>query len=318
MIRREPAGDAVLTGDGSDFVQRRLYDDVEGPQRLPFRVLTAPMASGSAVIADSDVWSRLKAMGMRKITAVEMEAATIATVAYEQRLPWLVVKGVMDHADTKKDDRYKQFAARASAQVMFALLERLAPAAMVSAGNPNIEPLIATSAEPTTVPTTVPSASKPATAKPVSAEQQNAVRSARSYLTTGAFSRTGLIGQLSSDAGDGYSVEAATQAVDSLDIDFNEQAVKSAKDYLKFSAFSRKGLIEQLSSDSGSGYSVEAATQAVDSLDIDFNEQAAKSAKDYLKFSAFSRKGLIEQLSSDGGGGFTHSEAVFGVSEAGL
>ena len=268
MIRREPAGDAVLTGDGSDFVQRRLYDDVEGPQRLPFRVLTAPMASGSAVIADSDVWSRLKAMGMRKITAVEMEAATIATVAYEQRLPWLVVKGVMDHADTKKDDRYKQFAARASAQVMFALLERLAPAAMVSAGNPNIEPLIATSAEPTTVPTTVPSASKPATAKPVSAEQQNAVRSARSYLTTGAFSRTGLIGQLSSDAGDGYSVEAATQAVDSLD--------------------------------------------------IDFNEQAAKSAKDYLKFSAFSRKGLIEQLSSDGGGGFTHSEAVFGVSEAGL
>jgi nucleoside phosphorylase len=111
LIHREPAGDAVLTRDGSDFVQRRLYDDVDGPQLLPFRVLTAPMASGSAVIADPDVWSRLKAMGMRKITAVEIEAATIATVAYEQRLPWLVVKGVMDHADTKKDDRYKQFAA---------------------------------------------------------------------------------------------------------------------------------------------------------------------------------------------------------------
>jgi hypothetical protein len=31
----------------------------------------------------------------------------------------------MDHADTKKDDRYKQLAARASAQVMFALLAPL-------------------------------------------------------------------------------------------------------------------------------------------------------------------------------------------------
>ena len=267
LIHREPTGDAVLTGDGSNFVQRRLYDDVEGPQRLPFRVLTAPMASGSAVITDPDVWRRLRAMGMRKITAVEMEAATIATVAHEQRLPWLVVKGVMDHADTKKDDRYKQFAARASARVMFALLERLAPVAMVSADIPSIEPLIAASSEPATGPTTLPWASKPAaefpTAKPVSAEQQNAIRSARSYLGTSAFSRKGLIEQLSSDAGDGYSEEAATHAVDSLDIDFNEQAIKSAKNYLKFSAFSRKGLIEQLSSDSGGGFTHSEATYGV-------------------------------------------------------
>lgn len=106
-------------------MQRRLYDDADGPQRLPFRVLAAPMASGSTVVADPDVWGRLKAMGMRKITAVEMEAATIATVAHDRGLAWLVAKGVMDHADTRKDDRYKKFAARASAQVMFALLERL-------------------------------------------------------------------------------------------------------------------------------------------------------------------------------------------------
>ncbi|XVU22734.1 Ltp family lipoprotein [Actinoplanes sp. CA-054009] len=259
MIRREPTGAAVLTSEGSDFVQRRLYDDVDGPQRLPFRVLTAPMASGSAVIADPDVWVRLKNMGMRKIAAVEMEAATIATVAYEQRISWLVVKGVMDHADTKKDDRYKEFAARASAQVMFSLLERLTPAAMVSAVIPSAEPLVATSAEP---PASKP-ATEPSTANPVSAEQQNAVRSARSYLATGAFSRNGLIEQLSSDAGDGYSVEAATRAVDSLNIDFNEQAAKSAKNYLKFSAFSRKGLIDQLSSDSGGGFTSSEAEYGV-------------------------------------------------------
>jgi len=125
LIRREPTGEAALTSDGSGLVQRRLYDDVDGPQRLPFRVLAAPMASGSAVIADPDVWGRLKAMGMRNITAVEMEAATIATVAHDRGLAWLVAKGVMDHADARNDDRYKRFAARASAQVLFALLERL-------------------------------------------------------------------------------------------------------------------------------------------------------------------------------------------------
>lgn len=124
LIRREPTGEAALTSDGSGLIQRRLYDDVDGPRQLPFRVLTGPMASGSAVIADPDVWGRLREMGMRKITAVEMEAATIATVAHDRGLAWLVAKGVMDHADTRKDDRYKQFAARTSAQVMFALLER--------------------------------------------------------------------------------------------------------------------------------------------------------------------------------------------------
>jgi nucleoside phosphorylase len=127
LIVRDSAGVPALTSDGSDLVQRRLYDDVDGPQRLPFRVLAAPMASGSAVVADPEEWGRLKAMGVRKITAIEMEAATIATVAHDRGLPWLVVKGVMDHADTKKDDRYKTFAARASAEVMFGLLERLVP-----------------------------------------------------------------------------------------------------------------------------------------------------------------------------------------------
>ncbi|BCB86548.1 hypothetical protein Psuf_038610 [Phytohabitans suffuscus] len=42
LIRREPTGEATLTGAGSALVRRRLYDDVDGPRQLPFRVLTAP------------------------------------------------------------------------------------------------------------------------------------------------------------------------------------------------------------------------------------------------------------------------------------
>ncbi len=74
-----------------------------------------------------EAWARLSAMGVRTVTGLDMEAATIATVAETQGVPdWLVVKGVMDHADPAKDDRYKRFAARASAEVLYALLDRRA------------------------------------------------------------------------------------------------------------------------------------------------------------------------------------------------
>ncbi|MCU4316665.1 Ltp family lipoprotein [Acinetobacter bereziniae] len=84
--------------------------------------------------------------------------------------------------------------------------------------------------------------------------QKNAVRSAEQYLTISGFSRDGLINQLSADAGDGYNKADATVAVDSLDVDWNEQAVKSAKQYLEIQGFSCNGLIQQLSSSAGDKY----------------------------------------------------------------
>jgi nucleoside phosphorylase len=129
LITRGRDEAVVITDTGRRLVQRRLYDDIDGPRRLPFRVLVAPMASGSAVVVDASIWPRLVQMGMREIAAVEMEAATIATVAREREVPhWIVVKGVMDHADIAKDDRYRRFAARASAEVLYALLDSFLPA----------------------------------------------------------------------------------------------------------------------------------------------------------------------------------------------
>lgn len=84
--------------------------------------------------------------------------------------------------------------------------------------------------------------------------QKNAVRSARQYLAMTGFSRDGLIGQLSSSAGEGYDVADATVAVDSLDVDWNENAAKSAKQYLAMTGFSCSGLVQQLSSDAGEKY----------------------------------------------------------------
>ena len=97
-------------------------------------------------------------------------------------------------------------------------------------------------------------AAAPTWAESLTGPQNNAVRSAKQYLSIQGFSRSGLIQQLSSDYGDGYNVADATVAVDSLNIDWNKQAVRSAKQYLSIQGFSCKGLINQLSSSAGDGY----------------------------------------------------------------
>lgn len=84
--------------------------------------------------------------------------------------------------------------------------------------------------------------------------QQNAIDSAKNYLTISGFSRAGLIQQLSSSAGDGFAKADATFAVDHIQANWNDQAAKSAKNYLTISSFSRAGLIQQLESSAGDGF----------------------------------------------------------------
>ena len=90
-----------------------------------------------------------------------------------------------------------------------------------------------------------------ATTKPPTVSQEQALGAAQDYLNVTAFSRAGLIDQLSSSAGSGFSKADATWAVDHLSVNWNEQAVKAAKDYLQLTHFSCNGLIEQLSSSAG-------------------------------------------------------------------
>jgi hypothetical protein len=67
-----------------------------------------------------------------------MEAAVVASAAHRLSVPhWVVAKGVMDYADPRKDDRFKQFAARASAEVLYKLLAlRPVPAAQAAEAPP--------------------------------------------------------------------------------------------------------------------------------------------------------------------------------------
>ena len=93
--------------------------------------------------------------------------------------------------------------------------------------------------------------------------EENAIKSAESYLSFSSFSRQGLIDQLSSEYGEGFTLAQATLAVDSLDVDFMAEAVESAESYLSFSSFSCQGLIDQLSSEYGEGFTLAQARHGV-------------------------------------------------------
>jgi hypothetical protein len=96
--------------------------------------------------------------------------------------------------------------------------------------------------------------------------QENALESAQNYIDLGGFSKQGLIEQLSSSAGDGFSKADATYAANHVGADWKQEAVESAQSYLDMSGFSRSGLIEQLTSDAGDGFTPAQARYAVDKV----------------------------------------------------
>jgi uncharacterized protein YecT (DUF1311 family) len=131
-----------------------------------------------------------------------------------------------------------------------------------------LETLAGTSTPSATQPAPSAQSSAPAPSKPntnnaaqsLTGPQKNAVRAAQSYLSISAFSRDGLIEQLSSQAGNGFNINDATKAVDSMNVDWNQEAVKSAKQYLQMMGFSCNGLVQQLSSRAGAKFTQQQAT----------------------------------------------------------
>ena len=88
-------------------------------------------------------------------------------------------------------------------------------------------------------PATTETAAAPAATK----GEENALGSAKNYLSFMSFSYDGLREQL---AFEGYSDSETKYAADNCGADWNEQAALSAKNYLSFMSFSKSSLIEQL------------------------------------------------------------------------
>jgi hypothetical protein len=100
------------------------------------------------------------------------------------------------------------------------------------------------------------------------ASQQQAIESAQQYVDFSGFSKYGLMQQLTSDAGSGFTQSDAAFALKHITVDYNAEAVEAAQSYLDLTSFSRKGLINQLSSKAGSGFTLKQATYAADKVGL--------------------------------------------------
>lgn len=117
-----------LTEKGVQHVEEQRFLQLAWPgldhPRRRTAVRVGNIVSGNAVQADKAIWTEM-AQFARKALGLEMEAHAAGTVAEVHQVDLAVVmKGVMDHADPKKDDRFKTFAARASGECLLAFLRR--------------------------------------------------------------------------------------------------------------------------------------------------------------------------------------------------
>lgn len=111
---------------------------------------------------------------------------------------------------------------------------------------PSSDPVVTATASPTPeeTPEATPTPEETPVEEPaITAEQASAREVAVNYLDYSSFSRKGLINQLKFE---GFSKADSTFAVDSLNINWNNEAARKAQEYLNFKSFSRAGLISQL------------------------------------------------------------------------
>ena len=182
-----------------------------------------------------------------------------------------------------------------------------------------------TPASPAAAPSSAAASSAPSTpAAPTSpsmtAAQQQAVDAAEGYLSDGqGFSKRGLLGQLTSSAGDGFSNSDAEFAINHLNPNWDQQAVDAANGYLsEGQGFSEQGLLQQLTSSAGDGFTEAQAEYAISSVHPDWDAQAVDAAKGYMQMGGFSQASLIQQLTSSAGDGFTEAQAEYAASQVGL
>lgn len=112
----------TLTAQGKSYIEDLCTQfPIQLPQPANFQIHVAPIATGAAVKVDDQLFPKLS-VSMRKVLGVEMEASGLAALAEAHKIPAIIAKGVSDFGDKFKDDRYRKFAARASAEALILLL----------------------------------------------------------------------------------------------------------------------------------------------------------------------------------------------------
>jgi nucleoside phosphorylase len=104
----------------------KLRHDWQGPKpNTTLQLRLGPVASGASVLAAAEQSDAIKQQH-RKLLGVDMEAYAVFAAAEDSPLPQpkaIVLKGVCDFADDKKNDTYQTYAAYASANALRILVE---------------------------------------------------------------------------------------------------------------------------------------------------------------------------------------------------
>ena len=114
-----------LTDKGKKFISQVKIRNPDGippdPEKPKSHV--APMGTGSKVVEDPELFPTISRY-MRKVRAVEMEAAAIGTVAEIENVEsCIIVKGVSDYGDHDKDDQFRNYAIEGSYRFLMEFLK---------------------------------------------------------------------------------------------------------------------------------------------------------------------------------------------------
>ncbi len=105
-----------------DFLYQIFRDyGSNGRAKNQLKIQIGNVASGAAVIANSDVTNEITKQG-RKLKGIEMEGYAIFCAASHAREPKptpLVIKSICDFADENKNDNIQDYAAYTSAQILY-------------------------------------------------------------------------------------------------------------------------------------------------------------------------------------------------------
>ena len=97
-------------------------------------------------------------------------------------------------------------------------------------------------------------------------EYSNALKKAQVYSDFMHMSEKNIYDQLTSEYGEGFSVEAAKYAIDNVDADYNYNAYMKALTYQDSMSMSQNNIYEQLISEYGEQFTTEEATYAINKL----------------------------------------------------
>lgn len=113
-----------LTTKGRNVVAQHKMRFPDGlPEDPPLRVHVGAVATVAAVIEDPGIFKRMQQV-VRSTWGLEMEGAALGEVAERFSKRAILVKAVQDFADGTKDDSFRAFGCRISAEFLFAFLEK--------------------------------------------------------------------------------------------------------------------------------------------------------------------------------------------------